>query len=415
MLIKRVFLRISPFLLMVILSGILLDLHAQDTFYFNDGSSMTGTYQGTNKDKVLYTSFNSSKVQKLKAKNLALITNPRGTFRIYEGSNERLINFLNEDFDLIVLQGGNFTRAEHVTISKSMISCIEYQTGNQINLPVESCRAIIYRNKQLLPLGNINNVVTAIWAAEQAGMNNISNLEYDSTTPVQTSNTVEETMPPYQVEEDSNISDLDRGQNPAPNNTSESMDENEVTIVNGDEGELSNNTGLPLDGPQLPVDEKEFQTKALRKTQQFTNYINRIIDKEASRFEANKAINQAITLFVNDTCFVEVSNLKTLDKTKYYVREYLYHIQELKYDRVEVEWAEINYVGDIKLGPDGNWYGTVTYLQVFRGFRDGQIIYQDKTLKRMEVILRSYEKVSEGKTELLWDVLLSNIAVEHTS
>jgi len=401
MLIRRVASLSFPYLLVVLLCGMAINLQAQDTFYFTDGSSMTGTYQGMSGSKILFSAFNSSKVEKLKVKSVALVCNPQGTFRIYENGNERLINFINDDYDLLIQQGGNFVRASEVRVRRDDVSCTEYLTSNEVVLPIEACIAVIYRNKQLLPLADINAVVKAIWAAEQAGINQA----------VDANAQVRQTRDPAYTEPSSNpvnthesFDEVERGQSPG-SSLSESEPQTEEEADNRVSQTDNQPTMIPNEGPQLPVNEEEFQTKALRKTQQFTNYINRIIDKNSSRFEANKAINQAITLFVNDTCYVEVSNVKTQKKTSYYIREYLYHIQELKYDRVEVEWAEINYVGDIKLGPDGNWYGTVTYLQVFKGFKDGQIVYQDKTMKRMEVILRSYEKVTEGKTELLWDVL----------
>ncbi len=408
MLIRRVASLSFPYVFMALLCGMVINLQAQDTFYFTDGSSMTGTYQGMSGSKILFSAFNSSKVEKLKVKRVALSYNPQGTFRIYENGNERLINFINDDYDLLIQQGGNYVRASEVKVRRDDVVCIEYPTGNEVVMPIEASIAVIYRNKQLLPLADINEVVKAIWAAEQAGINQA----VDSDAQVRHTSNPSYTEPLVNTQESFN--DMVRGQNPGLSGSEYEPKTDEEADDRFSQTDDQPAT-IPNEGPRLPVNEEEFQTKALRKTQQFTNYINRIIDKNSSRFEANKAINQAITLFVNDTCFVEVSNAKTQKKTSYYIREYLYHIQELKYDRVEVEWAEINYVGDIKLGPDGNWYGTVTYLQVFKGFKDGQILYQDKTMKRMEVILRSYEKVTEGKTELLWDVLLSNIAVEHTS
>jgi len=417
------------------LFGITSNLRAQDTFYFTDGSSQTGTYQGMNGDRILFSEFNSDKIEKLRKKNIVLIHDPQGTFRIYEGENERLINFMNDNHDLIILPSGRYERATKISIGRGEVSYIDFQSNKTASIPVSTTLAIIYSNKQLLPLADITEVAKGIWAAEQAGINNPTNLNvaYNERMEQVTSNKETDQVSESDVVQDREVTEVSqegesmgRGQKP---NTS-SVDDNTSTgtskpietpsVVTDDATSYDNeapssDAKVVNEGPKMPVNEKEFQNKALRKTQQFTNYLNRIIDKQASRFEANKAINQAITLFVNDTCYVEVSNVHTQRKTAYYIREYLYHIQELKYDRVEVEWAEISYVGDIRLGPDGNWYGTVTYLQKFRGFRDGQVVYEDKTLKRMEVILRSYEKVSEGKKELLWDVLLSNIAVEHTS
>ena len=76
---------------------------------------------------------------------------------------------------------------------------------------------------------------------------------------------------------------------------------------------------------------------------------------------------------------------------------------------------EINYVGDVRKGTDGNYYGYVTFTQIFKGFKDGMLVYEDKTEKRVEVMFKGYTKSQQGSTSDLWDVLLSNIKVYQTS
>ena len=64
--------------------------------------------------------------------------------------------------------------------------------------------------------------------------------------------------------------------------------------------------------------------------------------------------------------------------------------------------------------PDGNLYGTVSFEQEFRGYRDGKLVYSDVTLKHANVVLKMYEKTYEGSTRKIWDVLLSDVGVEAT-
>ena len=82
--------------------------------------------------------------------------------------------------------------------------------------------------------------------------------------------------------------------------------------------------------------------------------------------------------------------------------------------RLRLPWVEVNYVGDIRKGQDGNYYGYVTFVQIFRGFKDGKIQYEDMTEKRVEVMFKGYTKFEGGQSSELWDVLLSNIKVEET-
>ena len=39
----------------------------------------------------------------------------------------------------------------------------------------------------------------------------------------------------------------------------------------------------------------------------------------------------------------------------------------VQYDNIEIEWTNVQYVRDVKRGVDGNFYGVVSFEQVFRG------------------------------------------------
>jgi len=165
---------------------------------------------------------------------------------------------------------------------------------------------------------------------------------------------------------------------------------------------------------KLPIDEADFKRKATLRTEELTNYIRLISDKTTPALEANKAIDQAVQLFVSEQSIVEVSSINRKETQRYAIRSYMQHLKLLKYDKVEITWAEVNYVGDIRKGTDGNYYGYVSFVQVFRGFMDGQVMYEDMTEKRVEVMFKGYSKFEKGEEAEHWDVLLSNIKVEQT-
>jgi hypothetical protein len=56
----------------------------------------------------------------------------------------------------------------------------------------------------------------------------------------------------------------------------------------------------------------------------------------------------------------------------------------------------------------------VSLQQRFQGMVDGQVYYSDITNKNIQIKLRTYEKVVEGRTERLWDVFLGDIGVVST-
>ena len=166
----------------------------------------------------------------------------------------------------------------------------------------------------------------------------------------------------------------------------------------------------------LEIDEQEFKDKAIAKVGRLTRYISLIANKDTPRPRADRAINETLVLFVSDTCIVQISSIKKPNSKprEEFIRRYLQNLKQLLYDRVEIEWAEINYVSDLKKDPSGNYWGMVSFLQRFKGFRDGKVAYSDKVTKNVKVWFKSYEKFENGVGEDLWDVLLSDIMVEQT-
>ena len=162
------------------------------------------------------------------------------------------------------------------------------------------------------------------------------------------------------------------------------------------------------------ISKAEFEKKALQKTNQLNIYLKVICDRSADYEEINKAIDQSMGLFVDENAMIETSSVNRNDVKRYKVRNYLSHIKLIKYDKIEIEWTNVQYVSDLKQGPDGNYYGVVSFEQVFRGYRDGKLIYEDVTRKNTNVVLKTYEKNIDGNTKSLWDVLLSDIGVIST-
>jgi hypothetical protein len=162
------------------------------------------------------------------------------------------------------------------------------------------------------------------------------------------------------------------------------------------------------------VSQEEFSEQAVKKTKQLNSYLKILCTKTYGYEEHNKALDQAIQLFINEDATVQVSSVSNDEIKSYKIRQYLLRLKSLNYDRVEVEWTNVQYVDKLKKGVDGNYYGTVTLEQVFRGFRDGKVVYEDVTKKSATVVLKAYEKSRDGTTAKMWDVMLSDIGVVYT-
>jgi hypothetical protein len=159
----------------------------------------------------------------------------------------------------------------------------------------------------------------------------------------------------------------------------------------------------------------DFKTKATKKMDELTGYLKKLCDKSlVDKEELDGTISQAITLFVNEDAVVEVSSNDRDDVIRRKIREYLTHLKLLRYDRIEVKWTNVQYVGDLKIGPDGNLHGTVSFEQVFRAYNDNKLVYSDITIKHTNVVLKIYDKTLDGTNRKIWDVLLSDIGVSAT-
>lgn len=161
----------------------------------------------------------------------------------------------------------------------------------------------------------------------------------------------------------------------------------------------------------LPAEESkqvQVQLRALNNIETFMNYCAIIADKETPFEDADKAIDLAIALFLNEESTVHVSEQNSPTKKTYLIRDYLNRLKLMKYDQVEIEWADIAFVDRIRLGPDSLYYGIVSSMQKFSGYRDGEVAYSDLTTKNTEVILKR-DTILEGAQT--WDVLLDEISV----
>ncbi|MDJ1500542.1 hypothetical protein QNI22_07795 [Cytophagaceae bacterium BD1B2-1] len=168
--------------------------------------------------------------------------------------------------------------------------------------------------------------------------------------------------------------------------------------------------------PGGPEEFEKFRNKALIKVDELGTYLATIVDPKTPAEKANSTIGLAVTLFVNEDARVEVSNVNTGIKNKYKIRDYLRRLKLVgaDYQEVEVSYADISYATDFRKGPDGNYYGVVSFVQTFKGLVDGKVVYGDVTQRNVTVILKLYEKAVDGETKKLWDVFLADVGIEET-
>ena len=174
-------------------------------------------------------------------------------------------------------------------------------------------------------------------------------------------------------------------------------------------------------GSAMAQDGIDFERKqaidslALEKVRDLSKYIKIAGSKETPFSEANRVIDRAEELFMSDA-EIGVSSLSSNQITYYRVRKYFEHLMRLNYDRVEIEWYNIEYVSDLQPQPDGTYVGVITIFQSFRGYdSEGNLAYKDTTKKDITVYVKRKETQIGGRTIGFWDVLLGDMRVKETA
>jgi len=162
------------------------------------------------------------------------------------------------------------------------------------------------------------------------------------------------------------------------------------------------------------IRKKELANKGLQKAKDFGTYIEVVSDQETSPIDVRDAIELSVDLFMSEENVVAVSSLNREEKLEYPIRTYLNRLDLLEYSKVEVGWFDVQYIGDVKLGADGKYYGTITIYQRFRGYTDGILQYEDITKKNIEIRIERIKKYRGGQEVFEWDVFLGDISVVET-
>jgi len=88
----------------------------------------------------------------------------------------------------------------------------------------------------------------------------------------------------------------------------------------------------------------------------------------------------------------------------------------LNYDKVNIEWYNIEYVSDLQKQPDGTYVGVITIYQKFQAFdKEKGLVYQDVTKKDVTVYVKRKETQIGGRLIGFWDVMLGDIRVKETT
>jgi len=163
-----------------------------------------------------------------------------------------------------------------------------------------------------------------------------------------------------------------------------------------------------------PERKKAIDSLALEKVRDLGKYIAVVGNKKTPFSEANRVIDRAVELFMEGS-EMGVSLLGRKKVNYYPVREYLQRLMRLNYDKVEIEWFNIEYVSDLVRQPDGTYVGVITIYQKFSAYdKEKGLVYQDVTKKDITIYVKRKETQIAGRIVGFWDVLLGDVKVSET-
>ena len=163
-----------------------------------------------------------------------------------------------------------------------------------------------------------------------------------------------------------------------------------------------------------PNREKAIDSLALEKVKDLGKYIKIIGNKETAYSEAVRVMDRAEELFAPGS-EMGVSSLAREEIEYYKVREYFKRLMALNYDKVTIEWYDVQYISNLERQPDGRYVGVVTIYQKFEGKNGDRLSYKDTTKKDITIYVEKKETQIAGRTIAFWDVFLGDIRVSETS
>ena len=150
-----------------------------------------------------------------------------------------------------------------------------------------------------------------------------------------------------------------------------------------------------------------IQKRAKEKVALMLNYISHMADKKKDvstrKYYKQKALNLYIGAGLSyllhgityDPVKMQVSSIRSNQIKNIPISEYFERLINYNYSAVKITYTEVAdmKVSDLKKIDEGLYQCTVQYVQVFRGYRDGELRYADKTVKRVVCYVKERQTV----------------------
>lgn len=177
---------------------------------------------------------------------------------------------------------------------------------------------------------------------------------------------------------------------------------------------------------------EEIEQRIIEKINDFISYLPEIAAKSNRPMEerklAQKYIEKTLDLFIGkgyDYMYIDqAGNKRNHDAVKMqttsggipnpprYMRSYLPRLMALKYQKVEIDTCSaVRIDKHIHDAGNGQYTATASFIQSFRGWRDGRIVINDKDIKQVTVYIERHSvPIPEGE-DIFWVIRLGDIRI----
>lgn len=178
-------------------------------------------------------------------------------------------------------------------------------------------------------------------------------------------------------------------------------------------------------------EKSEMQIRAAEKINAFVGYLGTIGSKEVSDTYKDEAVKSALDLFIGKgykyTSEDDYGNKithepVTMQTTNKYGRKYspkpmttyLKSLRMLPYTKVVVESADAVRVDQVTETSEGRYKAVAYYFQKFVGMRDGNVVYQDYTQKKLTIYIEKKQIPTPDGMMNVWVIQLGDVSAVET-
>jgi hypothetical protein len=180
-------------------------------------------------------------------------------------------------------------------------------------------------------------------------------------------------------------------------------------------------------------DKEELQIRTKQKIEDLQGHLSTIASRSVSPALKDIATRSALKLFIakgdsyyyedayrkrtlHDPVIMQVSSKYRATPINRPMKQYLNSLRNMtRYSKVVIENADVVRVDNIRETAEGKYEAVAYFCQKFCGYRDGKLIYNDVTEKKVKVYVEREEvAMPDGETQVIWLVLLGDIYVVST-